>query len=111
MASNIKGITIEIGGDTTELSKALTKVNGSSRSLQSEYWKRATGAVSPQAQYGTYPERITYGIEAQTSAQYVRLRSAGRGYGCSAWLVYASGDVNGSYACYAWRCAPACVIC
>ena len=36
MASNIKGITIEIGGDTTELSKALTKVNGSSRSLQSE---------------------------------------------------------------------------
>lgn len=36
MASNIKGITIEIGGDTTELSKALTGVNGTSRALQSE---------------------------------------------------------------------------
>lgn len=77
-----------------------------------EYWKRATGAVSPQAQYGTYPERITYGIEAQTSAQYVRLRSAYRGYGYITWGVYTSGNVL-SYggACIAWRCAPACVIC
>lgn len=76
-----------------------------------EYWKRATGAVSPQAQYGTYPERITYGIEAQTSAQNVRLRSASRGIGCSTWYVSTSGGVSGNYAYNAWRCAPACVIC
>ena len=76
-----------------------------------EYWKRATGAVSLQAQYGTYPERITYGIEAQTSAQYVRLRSASRGYGYNTWLVYTSGYVGSSSAYNAWRCAPACVIC
>ena len=76
-----------------------------------EYWKRATGAVSPQAQYGTYPERITYGIEAQTSAQCVRLRSASRGGGCDTWHVYASGNVSYGSAYAAWRCAPACVIC
>lgn len=36
MANNIKGITIEIGGDTTKLDKALKDVNKESRSLQSE---------------------------------------------------------------------------
>ena len=76
-----------------------------------EYWKRATGAVSPQAQYGTYPERITYGIEAQTSAQNVRVRSAYRGNGCHTWNVGTSGYVGYYSAYYAWRCAPACVIC
>ena len=38
-ASNIKGITVEIGGDTTKLDKALKNVNTSSRSLQSELTK------------------------------------------------------------------------
>lgn len=36
MASNIKGITIEIGGDTGPLDKALKGVNQTSRDLQSE---------------------------------------------------------------------------
>lgn len=36
MAGSIKGITIEVGGNTTELSKALGNVNGETRSLQSE---------------------------------------------------------------------------
>ncbi len=36
MASTIKGITIEIGGDTTKLDKALSDVNKNTRSLQSE---------------------------------------------------------------------------
>ena len=36
MAASIKGITIKLGGDTTELSKALTGINGKSKSLQSE---------------------------------------------------------------------------
>lgn len=75
-----------------------------------EYWKRATGATAPQAQYGTYPERITYAIEAQRSAQSVRARSAYRGYGCSAWCVGASGYVTYNYACNALRCDPACVM-
>ena len=76
-----------------------------------EYWKRATGAKEPQAQYGTYPERVTYAINAQTSAQHVRLRSAYRSYAFNTWGVYASGGVDNGNAYAAWRCAPVCVIC
>lgn len=36
MANNIRGITVEIGGDTTKLSKALTGVNKQSKTLQTE---------------------------------------------------------------------------
>lgn len=36
MANNIKGITVEIGGDTTKLDTALKDVNKTSKSLQSE---------------------------------------------------------------------------
>lgn len=36
MASKIKGITIQIGGDTKPLEKALSEVNKTSRNLQSE---------------------------------------------------------------------------
>ena len=36
MADRIKGITVEIGGETTGLDKALKDVNNTSRSLQSE---------------------------------------------------------------------------
>ena len=36
MAQKIKGITIEIGGDTTKLDKALGEVNSKTRQLQSE---------------------------------------------------------------------------
>ena len=76
-----------------------------------EYWKRATGAREPQAWYTAYPERITYAINAQTSAQGVRLRSAYRYLGYVTWYVLTSGNVNNYYACNAYRCAPACVIC
>ena len=36
MANNIKGLTVEIGGDTTKLDKALESVNKTSRDLSSE---------------------------------------------------------------------------
>ena len=36
MAGGIKGITVEIGGDTTKLGKALTNANGKTKSLQRE---------------------------------------------------------------------------
>lgn len=36
MANNIKGITIEIGGDTTELQNALEGVNGDLKSTKNE---------------------------------------------------------------------------
>lgn len=36
MASNIRGITVEIGGDTTKLGSALSSVNSQSKALQTE---------------------------------------------------------------------------
>lgn len=36
MANNIKGITVEIGGDTTPLNKALKGVNDTGKSLQDQ---------------------------------------------------------------------------
>lgn len=76
-----------------------------------EYWKRRTGATSPQAQYGTYPTRIRYAYNSRSSAQYCRLRSAGRGHACYTWYVYTSGGVFYDCAASSLRCAPACVIC
>ena len=75
-----------------------------------QYWKDRTGASSPQAQYGTYAERITYAIENHNSAQIVRLRSASRGYSSYVWVVYASGVVSYHNAISSFRFAPACVI-
>ena len=75
-----------------------------------EYWKERTGASSPQAQYGTYPERISYSLKNHNSAVYVRLRSAGRGSSNSAWNVYSSGSVSYGSAIGASAPCPACVI-
>ena len=38
MADRIKGITVEIGGDTTKLSDALKGVNKSIRQTQDQLW-------------------------------------------------------------------------
>ena len=76
-----------------------------------EYWKQALGTESTVEKSGTYPELKTYAIDAQTTAQYVRLRSALRGYSYLTWFFGASGGVYGSGAILAYRFAPACVIC
>lgn len=75
-----------------------------------EYWKRRSGLTSPNAQYSTNPNMITYAVENHTSPQYVRLRSAFRGFAGSAWFVYSSGLVSYSYASGAVRFAPLVVI-
>ena len=78
-----------------------------------EYWKRATGLTSPAAWYeaGRNPGFIHYAINAKTSAQNVRLRSAGRGNSYAAWSVNAAGGISDHNAIYAFRFAPVCVIC
>lgn len=78
-----------------------------------EYWKRRLGLSSPQAQGngGTNAYHIRYAYNARTSAQACRLRSATRAYAYYAWYVNASGYASYSFATYALRCAPACVIC
>lgn len=78
-----------------------------------DYWKQATGRTAPTPWYKVWADGghpATYAINAKTTAQRVRLRSAYRGYACSTWLVSASGDVDGSYAASSLRFAPACVI-
>ena len=75
-----------------------------------EYWKRRSGATSPLAQYGTYPNMITYAVENHTSPQYVRLRSAYRGYAFYTWFVHSSGYVGSSHASNAYRFSPLVVL-
>lgn len=75
-----------------------------------EYWKRRTGRTTPCAQGGTYPELIHYAVENHTSSQYVRLRSATRGYAGYTWLVYSSGYVSNGAASGAFRFSPLVVL-
>lgn len=76
-----------------------------------EYWKQRSGATAPLAQWGTYPNIITYAVENHTSPQLMRLRSASRGDAYYTWYVYSSGSVNSSSgASGAFRFAPLVVI-
>lgn len=72
------------------------------------YWKERTGAKTPQALYKIYPLRITRNLAQRTVGRNVRLRSASRGYGFTAFNVDSSGGVYDWTAIAALRCAPAC---
>ena len=75
------------------------------------YWRRRAGQSTPLAQYGTYPNMITYKVDNHTSASYVRLRSAIRGGAYYTWGVNSSGNVTNTYgASYAAACAPLIVL-
>ena len=79
-----------------------------------EYWKKAVERSTPTPWYKAFAEGghpITYAINAKTSAQLVRLRSAHRGTATNPWYVHVGGDVNHYYATFRHRFAPACVIC
>lgn len=71
-----------------------------------EYWKRKSERTSPCQQYQTYPQMRTYAINAKTSPQTVRLRSAYRGTALNTWYVSSSGNVNGTNASSAYRFSP-----
>lgn len=75
------------------------------------YWRERSGLASPNAQYSTNPKMRTYALESKASPQYVRLRSAYRGYASATWHVHSSGNVSNYYATNSLRFAPACVIC
>lgn len=76
-----------------------------------EYWKQRSGATAPLAQWGTYPNIITYAVENHTSPQDIRLRSALRGSATNTWCVTSSGNVsNYKHASSAYRFAPLVVI-
>lgn len=76
------------------------------------YWRKRLGVTGP---VGWYPENTYEGFKIPAlnanSPQNVRLRSAYRGYATYTWFVRSSGFVSFNYASYAYRFAPACVIC
>lgn len=74
------------------------------------YWKERTGAKTPQALWQTYPLRITRDLAQRTVGRIVRLRSAHRGNGHSAFSVNSSGYVYSWGGINAIRSAPACKI-
>ena len=71
-----------------------------------EYWKNLNGTSTKWAQGGTYDALKQYGVEAKTTAQYVRLRSADRGSAFVTWYVGTSGSVYSYSASYANRFEP-----
>lgn len=75
-----------------------------------EYWQRRSGMKTKMQQYQTYPRMISYAVENHTSPQYVRLRSAYRGFANSTWYVDSSGYVYGNGAWYAYRFSPLVVV-
>lgn len=75
-----------------------------------EYWMRAAESAVPLPLWQTYPQLITYAINAKTSPQYVWTRSAGRGNGRITFIVTSSGIVGNNNAQSAYRCAPARII-
>lgn len=73
-----------------------------------EYYKQVAGFEAPNN--GNSTGRIKYKLDAQTSADWQRLRSPNRGYSGYTWNCYDAGNRYASSANTAGRCAPACVI-
>lgn len=73
-----------------------------------DYYKQVSGFEKPNN--GNSTGRIKYKLDAQTSADWHRLRSPDRGYSSYPWNCYATGNLNSGNAYGAGRCAPACVI-
>lgn len=77
-----------------------------------DYWKIALGS---QNFVGTGSANIFDAFKIPSinnnSAQFVRLRSAYRGFACYVWVVSSSGYVGDSSASGAYRFSPVCVIC
>lgn len=74
-----------------------------------EYYKQVAGFEAPNN--GNSTGRIKYKLDAQTSADWQRLRSPNRGNSSNTWNCGNAGNLNGYYgALNSGRCAPACVI-
>ncbi|WP_447402323.1 phage tail tape measure protein [Lysinibacillus sp. fkY74-1] len=78
MAGNIKGITVEIGGNTTKLTTALREVDGQSRSLQRELKavERGLKFDSGNVQLAAQRQQILRESVTQTSQRLETLRQA-----------------------------------
>ena len=70
------------------------------------YWKMMAGTDSPAPLWTNNDRYKSYALENQTSAQYVRLRSAHVGSCNRAWYVSASGSVGSHYSTDTLRALP-----
>lgn len=70
------------------------------------YYKELLNVNSPVARVATYPELKKYDLAAKTTSRTRWLRSCYRGNASNAWYVNSSGNVAGSRAYSACRCAP-----
>lgn len=76
-----------------------------------EYWKRALELTEPAKWHpNTYDAYKVCALNAKTSPQLVRLRSASRGYGYYTWYQSSGGYLSSYGAISAIRLQPACVI-
>lgn len=73
-----------------------------------EYYKQVAGFEAPNN--GNSTGRIKYKLDAQTSADWQRLRSPNRGFSYSTWICANAGYLTSFNAFSSGRCAPACVI-
>ena len=73
-----------------------------------EYYKQVAGFEAPNN--GNSTGRIKYKLDAQTSADWQRLRSPIRWSSYNTWICGAAGNLSYYNAISAGRCAPACVI-
>ena len=95
---------------------SLEEVNATPQSVGPEgpafpYWKRKLGISGFAAGHPTTYAAYRIGtINAKTTPQIVRLRSANRGNASTTWDLYSSGYVSGYDASSAFRSLPVCVI-
>ena len=75
-----------------------------------EYYKELNGTNTKFATGGTYPILRSYAVNAHSTSQSVRLRSASRGNGYNAWYVSTSGFVSTNTAHSSYRVRPACAV-
>ncbi|GAA6286146.1 hypothetical protein F190043G2_28170 [Blautia caecimuris] len=71
-----------------------------------DYYKKATGLTAPSNADNI--GRIKYKLDAQTSADWQRLRSPSRGGSYGTWNCNNAGNLNNNNANNAGRCAPDC---
>ena len=75
-----------------------------------DYYKRASLSEDPLPTGVAFAQMRHFALENHASAQLVRLRSARRGYGYTAWNVNSSGTANIIYATTSDRALAACAI-
>ena len=72
------------------------------------YWKQKTGLTDPSNAENA--ARVITALNAKSTAQTCRLRSAHRGKSSNVWFVTTAGYLGSSYAYYSFRSVPDCAI-